>query len=222
MKRTITLTALSLLMVLAGPALGQDEGTAFDEEGGFEGGSNQQQDQSGSGGQQAQPSPGTGGGAGAAPGRQQRGQAENVTTETYKDWTVRCGEVPNQGERCEMSQKVKAPNNPDQTAMRVAVLYPQGSDRPAGIFQLPLGIVLPKGVAMKVDDNDAVRFPVQICVKQGCRADVPLKSKLLNQMKAGRTAYVQVQTPRAKSGTVQLEVSLLGFTAALQRVQEAR
>jgi invasion protein IalB len=215
MKQTTRVTAVALLMAMIAPAWGQDEGTAFDSDSGFEG----QQEQQRSGGQGSS-GQGSGMPAGSPSGSQR--QAQNVTKETYQDWIVRCGTVgEQQQERCQMSQEV-SPQDSDQAIMRVAVLYPQNADGPAAIFQLPLGIILPKGIAIQVDDGEAKRFPVQICVKQGCRADLPLEPSLLEQMKAGRNADVIIRSPRVKNGTARLPISLLGFTAAFERVQQAR
>ncbi|GEM_PF-2314298 len=219
MRQALFVTAMGLLLAGMVPAWAQDEGTAFDSDSGFEGQQEQQRQQRDSRGQQPS-SQGTGRSAGSTGPSQQ--QAQDVTKETYQDWVVRCGTVgEQQQERCQMSQQVSAPDS-DQAIMRVAVLYPQDVDGPAAIFQLPLGIVLPKGIAIQVDDGEAKRFPVQICVKQGCRADLPLEQSLLQQMKAGRTAYVIIRSPRVKNGTARLPISLLGFTAAFERVQNAR
>lgn len=224
-QKTAALAAL-LLLALAAPAGAQEEGTAFDEEGGFESGQDASQDQgSGSQGQtqpNAQPERGGNAGAGAAQQRRQQGQLENVETEQFRDWKVQCGTIPNSGkERCQMSQQVTRGDSGDPV-MRMAVGFTPQNSQPAAIFQLPLGIVLPKGIALRVDDGEPVRFPIQICVKQGCRADLPLKQNLLEQMKAGRKAYIMARTPRAESGKVELPISLLGFTAAYNRISESQ
>lgn len=100
--------------------------------------------------------------------------------------------------------------------MRIVVGYPPKAPGPIAIFDLPLGMRLPPGVALSVDGNQPVTFPVQLCVRQGCRADLPLKSSLLKQLRAGHTAKVTIHDPRGRPMT--LDISLMGFTNALDQV----
>ncbi|WP_440997487.1 invasion associated locus B family protein [Arhodomonas sp. SL1] len=144
-------------------------------------------------------------------------QVDPEDVERFDDWGVRCG-LGEQGPRggCEMFQGVTRSDN-DELVMRVAVAYPprEQIDAPVAVFQLPLGIHLPSGVQMQVDDNEPVRFPVQVCFQAGCRADIPLEDELLNQMKRGTEATVTIRGPR---GEIELPLSMMGFTAALDRI----
>lgn len=146
----------------------------------------------------------------------QQGDAGNV--ERFEDWGVRCG-LGDNGPRngCEMFQGVTRSDN-DRLVMRVAVAYPpqEQIDSPVAVFQLPLGIHLPPGVQMSIDGGEPVRFPVQICFQAGCRADLPLKDELLAKLKGGTRAQVSVRVPNGE--TINLPLSLMGFTAALERI----
>lgn len=135
---------------------------------------------------------------------------KNVKVTHHQDWDVRC---PKSGKKsqCEMTQLVKNPNN-DKPIMRVVMGYPKQIDGPAMIFILPLGTRLAPGVQFSVDGSQAKRFPFQICLKQGCRADYPIKSGLLNKLKHGRKAQVSIVGPKGKQ--INLKISLLGFTAS--------
>jgi len=227
MRYTINILA-AIFLATAGATWAQDEGTAFDDSGGFEDSGQQQQQQQpsrqqsqGGVGQQQRAQQSGQPGNPTQPGGQQS-QIKDVTTQQFEDWKVRCGTVRETGrERCQMSQDVSRPDS-DQTIMRMAVGYSPQSSQPAAVFQIPLGVVLPNGIALRVDDGEPVRFPVQICVEQGCQANLPLKQDLLQQMKAGRSAYLTMRTPRARSGRVELDISLIGFTAALQRISKNR
>lgn len=196
---------MGLMMLVALPALGQDGETAFDGAGEFGSGAGEETQLEPGGTQPAPPSQGGG-----------QGGVSDVQVERFDDWGVRCGQANDgSGERCEMFQQVTRDDS-DETVLRVVIGFPPNQDRPAAIFQLPLGVVLPPGVAFRVDEGEPVRFPVQICVPQGCRADVPLSQEMIGAMRAGSRGYLRVQTPRG--GTVDLPISLMGFTAALDRI----
>lgn len=90
-------------------------------------------------------------------------------------------------------------------------------DKPALIMTLPLGISLPEGVGVKVDNGKQIEVPVQRCQRNGCIAGLLLKDKLLAAMKAGREADVTFYDARRRPITV--PVSLKGFTAGYSSLE---
>ncbi|WP_423824092.1 invasion associated locus B family protein [Salinisphaera sp. SPP-AMP-43] len=142
-----------------------------------------------------------------APGQQSQ---DDVKITHYEDWEVRCPKSGNQSE-CEMTQLVKSPDT-GKPIMRVVMGYPPQINTPAMIVILPLGTRLAPGVQLSVDGDQARRFPFQICLQQGCRADFPIKNQLLSKLKGGRTAAITIVGP--KGDQINLKVSLSGFTDA--------
>ncbi|HET7314601.1 invasion associated locus B family protein [Salinisphaera sp.] len=135
---------------------------------------------------------------------------DNVKITHYEDWEVRCPKSGDQNQ-CEMTQLVESPQS-GKPIMRVVMGYPPQIDSAAMIFILPLGTRLAPGVQLSVDGDQARRFPFQICLAQGCRADFPIEDSLLNKLKHGQTAQVTIIGP--KGDQIDLKVSLSGFTAA--------
>lgn len=135
----------------------------------------------------------------------------------YQDWNVRCPKSDNSQARCEMTQLVKNPNN-DKPIMRVIMGYPPKADGAAMIFVTPLGTRLAPGLKLSVDNGKEHRLPFQICLKQGCRADYPIKSTLKRKMKHGSNATVQLVGPRGNK--IDLNISLQGFTAANRNLKQ--
>jgi invasion protein IalB len=139
------------------------------------------------------------------------------TEEQYKDWTYRCdpaeGDLP---ERCFIVQTVKDPESGQDLAQMAIGFVPDQPD-PVAIISLPLGIYLPPGVGLKVDENEPIRVPVEICDRGGCRTGITLKDPLRSSMKKGVTARILVQDgSRQPAG---LPISLSGFTAALAALE---
>jgi invasion protein IalB len=135
----------------------------------------------------------------------------NVKVTHHKDWEVRCPKSDEQGP-CEMTQLIKNPDN-DKPIMRVLMGYPpQANGQPAMILILPLGTRLTQGVQLSVDGGKTLRFPFQICLKEGCRAAFQVKSSLLHQLKHGQSAKATIVGP--KGHQINLKISLLGFTAS--------
>jgi invasion protein IalB len=157
-------------------------------------------------------------GGGSGGGSAQQGAFKpKGDVEHFKDWAVQCAENRQTGEQqCEMFQGVTR-NDTGKPVMRVSIGFPPGQDQPLAIFALPLGFHLTPGVRLSVDGSEPTRFPVQICFQQGCRADLPLKAEILDQLRSGQKAQVTIVDPRGRE--VDLPLSLMGFTAAMKRLQ---
>ncbi len=141
----------------------------------------------------------------------------------HQDWIVRCQPAPEDafgaGELCEMYQGVSESES-GQTVFEVVIGYPQGAESPIALFNLPLGMRLPPGVQLQVDENEPVRFAVQICLNSGCRGDIAIDETLESQMRAGAQAVLTIVDPQGRN--IGLPLSLTGFSAALDEVEASR
>jgi invasion protein IalB len=77
----------------------------------------------------------------------------------------------------------------------------------------PLGVLLPPGIGLKIDDVDVGHAPFLRCHSFACYAQVTLEDKLINQLSTGKTAiFIIFQTEEAGIG---IPLSLNGFAQAL-------
>lgn len=138
----------------------------------------------------------------------------------YEDWTLRCGQANEQApEACEMFQQHVNPET-EKVVLHAAIGKLPNNDAPGMLLVLPLGISLPPGVFIKVDEGEAQAVPVERCTPDGCRVELLLDTPFLNQLKAGTTMTVvfHVYDQQGQRERVGVPVSLLGFTAALNEV----
>ena len=171
-----------------------------------------------------------GAGAGGAPARAQQAAPEAASPpppasvplreEQFQAWTVVCG-TPSEGapEQCEMRQRITdAEGNP--RLMAVVGTVPNRAE-PAMVLLMPLGIYLPAGVSLQIDDGPALPLEVQVCTPGACQAELLLEGELVARLKAGTKAIVTYagRNPQGQVGRAQADLSLLGFTAALDRIQ---
>jgi invasion protein IalB len=139
----------------------------------------------------------------------------------FQDWKLRCKAAEGQPELCEMEQRVE--NQKGDRVLLAVVGRVRSLDAPGMLILLPLGIALPPGVSLKVDDGDQRPLEVKLCAKEGCHAEqAPLKPDLLGALKAGTKGMVTfyVYTRQGKQQQVNIPVSLLGFSAALAEVMK--
>jgi invasion protein IalB len=136
-------------------------------------------------------------------------QGEPPVRSTHGDWQVRC-DLPAgaQNEQCVLMQFVTAEDR-DNVGLTVIVL--KTADQKARIMRIlaPLGVLLPSGLGLKIDQTDIGRAGFVRCLPNGCVAEVILEDSLLNQLQSGQTAtFIIFQTPEEGIG---IPISLAGF-----------
>lgn len=95
---------------------------------------------------------------------------------------------------------------------RVASAAGQNIPALAEIF-VPLGVFLPEGLALRIDQQEPVVAPFYSCVPLGCSVRAPLNDQIIETLKRGSTVTVIVAlNPR---NTIEIPLSLRGFTAAM-------
>jgi invasion protein IalB len=143
--------------------------------------------------------------------------APQPTREQVQDWVVRCLEAQtNQPKRCEMVQ-VLSDRNSQREVLVMVVGYVDQKSQPQAVFVLPLGILLPQGLTLKVDQGAPKTIGFRHCEPQGCIAPWQMTEVELNALRAGTTLTVSVSDHGGKP--VDLPISLKGFTAALGKVR---
>ncbi len=137
------------------------------------------------------------------------GQGEPPVRSTHGDWQVRCDTPAGaQNEQCVLMQFVTAEDR-DNVGLTVIVL--KTADKKAKIMRIlaPLGVLLPSGLGLKIDETDMGRAGFVRCLPNGCVAEVILEDKLLKSLEGGKTAtFIIFQTPEEGIG---IPISLAGF-----------
>ncbi len=100
-----------------------------------------------------------------------------------------------------------------QRVLQVAVGYVPSSQEPIALVSLPLGISLPPGVAVELPDAQPIKFAVERCEPNGCRAGFKLNEKTLERLKSA--AQMTVKFFDAQRRPIEVAVSLAGFTEGL-------
>ncbi len=127
---------------------------------------------------------------------------------------INCEDETGKAESCVAFQNIVITESRQQLLTVVAgYLGPKGE--PWVVLTLPLGIFLPPGVVLKVDEGQQYDAPIKICTAKGCDAGIPLDDELLWLMKAGLVARVAFMDGTARN-QITVPVSLAGFSAAFR------
>src|SRR5829696_9834060 len=138
--------------------------------------------------------------------------AQGSVKNTFGDWQMRCEQPAGaKAEQCALVQNVAAEDRPNLTLLVIVLKTADGKSRLLRVAA-PLGVLLPAGLGLKVDQNDVGRAGFVRCLATGCIAEVVLEDPLINQFKTGGTAtFIVFQTPEEGIG---IPVSLGGFAQA--------
>ena len=80
----------------------------------------------------------------------------------------------------------------------------------------PLGVLLPSGLGLKIDDVDIGHAGFVRCQPSGCIAEVVMEDKLIDQLKNGKNAvFIIFQTPEEGIG---IPLALNGFKEAFEEL----
>ena len=144
--------------------------------------------------------------AAVAPGR---AMAQGVVRSVHGDWQIRCETPPGaQSEQCALMQSVTAEDRPN---VGLTVIVLKTSDQKSRLMRVvaPLGILIPSGLGLKIDNQDVGRAGFVRCLPNGCVAEVVMDDTLINQLRTGQTStFIIFQTPEEGIG---FPMSLKGF-----------
>jgi len=127
----------------------------------------------------------------------------------YGDWEMRCDTPPGaQNQQCYIMQFVTAE---DRENVGLSVVVMKTADKQARILRVlsPLGVLLPRGLGLRIDDADMGATSFIRCLPNGCVSEVLMDDTLINQLRSGKQAvFVIFQTPEEGIG---VPISLAGF-----------
>jgi invasion protein IalB len=136
--------------------------------------------------------------------------AQQITVKaTHGDWQIQCPENVSDTNPCAMVQELI--NEQDRRVLSAIVLHPAGAEPFLRVI-VPLGVLLPGGMTLKIDDVEVGTVGFINCLPDGCMTQVGLTDDVLGQLKQGNQAVIVIfeQTEQP----IQLPLSLAGFTAA--------
>ncbi|PWT87170.1 MAG: invasion-associated locus B family protein [Proteobacteria bacterium] len=135
--------------------------------------------------------------------------AQGVVRSVHDDWQIRCETPPGaQNEQCALFQSVVAE---DRANVGITVLVLKTADQKSRLMriQAPLGVLLPAGLGLKIDQVDVGRAGFVRCLPKGCYAEVIMDDDLIKKLRSGTTAtFFIFQTPEEGIG---FPMSLKGF-----------
>jgi invasion protein IalB len=136
-------------------------------------------------------------------------RAQGVVKAKHGDWEIRCETPPGaQREQCALLQSVAAEDRPNINLVVIVLKTADGKNRLLRVIA-PLGVLLPSGLGLKIDNTDVGRAGFVRCLPTGCVAEVVMDDKLIGELRNGHNAtFIIFQTPEEGIG---IPLALNGF-----------
>jgi invasion protein IalB len=138
--------------------------------------------------------------------------------EEQSAWVKLCEEAPNLQDPKKklnvcLTHHERLDGNSGRVLVSAAVREVDGQDKKALMVMVPLGMALPPGVQVKVDENEAVKLQYTLCHAAGCTAEAEATPAVIEQMKKGKQVVVAAINLAGKA--IGFPVPLTGFDKSL-------
>jgi invasion protein IalB len=133
------------------------------------------------------------------------------------NWVTQCGAKSRLGALdCSVQQTI-IKTDTGQMVAQVSVRIPADTRAAVMMVHLPLGLFLPSGVQLQVDQNKVIDLPLQTCDANGCYAGTPVAADLLAEMQKGKSLRIGFKNLTQTS--IDLPMPLSGFAAAYETIK---
>ncbi|KRR26537.1 invasion protein B [Bradyrhizobium lablabi] len=143
--------------------------------------------------------------------------AEGANAAAPPGWIARCSSASRGAPlECAIEQNAVLTKT-GQLIVLINIRVPADTRTPVGLVQLPLGLNLPAGAKLQVDDGKASDLHIQTCEARGCYANLQISPEMLTALKSGKQLKVSFQN-LAKE-TIAIPMPLADFAAAYDKIK---
>jgi invasion protein IalB len=132
-------------------------------------------------------------------------------------WVARCGSVSRDAPlECAIEESAVLTKT-GQLIVLVNIRVTSDTRQPIALVQLPLGLNLPAGAKLQVDEGKVVDLQIQTCEQRGCYANLPVPADLLAAMRTGKQLKVSFQNLAKEA--ISIPLPLADFAASYDKIK---
>jgi invasion protein IalB len=132
-------------------------------------------------------------------------------------WIARCTSISRDAPlECAVEQTAVLTKT-GQLIVLINIRVASDTRTPIAVVQLPLGLNLPAGARLQVDDGKTSDLQIQTCEQRGCYANTPIAADMLAAMKSGKQLKVSFQNLAKEIITIPMP--LADFAAAYDKIK---
>jgi len=148
---------------------------------------------------------------------QPQAQAQPDGTPPPPGWIARCTSASRDAPlECAIEQNAVLTKT-GQTIVLINIRIAPDTRTPVALLQLPLGLNLPLGAKLQVDEGKTIDLQIQTCENRGCYASTPVTPDLLAALRSSKQLKVSFQN-MAKE-TIAIPMPLNDFAAAYDKIK---
>jgi invasion protein IalB len=132
-------------------------------------------------------------------------------------WSARCSSASRGAPLECLIEQTAVLTKTGQLIVLINIRVPSDTHEPVAVVQLPLGLNLPAGAKLQVDDGKAAELQIQTCEQRGCYTNAPISPEMLAAMKTGKQLKVSFQN-LAKE-VIAIPMPLTDFAAAYEKIK---
>lgn len=152
-----------------------------------------------------------------SPAQPQAAQQQQADAPLQQGWIARCSSASRDAPlECAIEQSAVLTKT-GQLVVLINIRVPADTRVPVALIQLPLGLNLPIGAKLQVDEGRSVDLPIQTCESRGCYVSTPLANDLLAAMRSGKQLKISFQN-MAKE-TISIPMPLSDFASAYDKIK---
>lgn len=144
-------------------------------------------------------------------------QAEAAPAPAPPGWIARCSSASRGAPLECLIEQTAVLTKTGQLIVLIDIRVPSDTHAPVAVVQLPLGLNLPAGAKLQVDDGKSMDLQIQTCEQRGCYTNAPISPEMLAAMKTGKQLKVTFQN-LAKE-VIAIPMPLADFAAAYDKIK---
>lgn len=156
----------------------------------------------------------------AAPAKSEKAE-KTEKSDKSSAWVKLCEKAPLSKEKPDEKRDVcithheRLDPNTGAPIISAAVRTIEGNDKPRFLITVPLGMLLPPGMKMKIDEDKehAVELQFNFCLANGCTAETDAPPELIEKLSGGKMLFIAVRNLTTEQ--IVFQVPLNGFKSTL-------
>ncbi|QMU57640.1 MAG: invasion associated locus B family protein [Boseongicola sp.] len=141
---------------------------------------------------------------------------ETYIRETFSDWEHRCVLTETGNDPCQLYQLLRDSQGNSVAEMNIFQVPPGGPAAAGATVITPLETLLIEQVRLSVDGGQAKIYPFRFCTEIGCISRMGFTDEDIDTFRRGASAMIRIVPAAAPDQTVDLTMSLSGFTAGYE------
>ena len=132
-------------------------------------------------------------------------------------WAARCTSASREAPLECVIEQTAVLSKTGQLIVLVNIRVPSDTHTPVVLIQLPLGLNLPAGAKLQVDDGKSIDLQIQTCEARGCYTSAPIAPEQLAAMKSGKQLKISFQNLGKE--VITIPMPLADFAAAYDKIK---